>query len=106
MSTVTKARARVKPLRTVRLTVAPIPEDKNFVVTICEGKKQDDYICHTIPVDYGTGFVVEKVADPDQKSYHVNLYGKYGSCECRGHLRWGHCRHVGGLLTLRKSGKL
>jgi hypothetical protein len=39
-------------------------------------------------------------------TYHVNRCGKASSCECKGHLRWGHCKHVEALTALQRAAKL
>jgi len=42
----------------------------------------------------------------DDAVYNVLLDGRRSSCECKGHLRHGHCRHVEALTALRAAGKL
>jgi len=46
------------------------------------------------------------VFDPDQKVYHVHLDRQGQTCDCKGFLRWGHCKHASALATLRQHGKL
>src|SRR5215831_18044764 len=103
MSTVSAPRPPSKPARTVRLPVAPSADLPSFIFTILEGHKSDDYYVRPVPADFGTGYVVEKIFDPDGHSYAVNLHDRGGSCECKGHLRWGHCRHVEALTALHQA---
>ena len=97
---------RAKPVRTVRLTIPATAENPFSIITIVEGAKSDDYIVRPLASDWGTAFQVEKVADPEEKVYHVNLDRQGGICNCKGHLKWGHCRHVESLTALRAHGRL
>lgn len=106
MVNATKSRKSVKPVRTIRLSVPATVDNPVSIVTIAVGKEQDDYLVRPIPSDFGTAFAVEKIADPEGKSYAVNLTGNSGSCECKGFLRWGHCKHSDGLMALRRAGQL
>jgi hypothetical protein len=82
-------------------------------VTVKDGKDIDGYLVRGIPADWGQAYEVEKL-DEAGTTYHVNLDVHAGraarhSCECLGHLRWGHrtvCRHVAALLKLRERGEL
>ena len=106
MATVTESRPRVKPSRTIRLALAPSDVNPASVVTISVGSQHDDYMVLPMPADFGAAYGVTKIGDPDQKFYHVNLAGNGSTCECKGHLKWGHCKHVEGLTALRNAGKL
>jgi hypothetical protein len=70
----------------------------------------DEYFVDRIPADFGTAFLVEKrdyrPAGEDESRYHVNLSADGYSCECKGFLRWNHCRHVESLTALRDAGRL
>ena len=48
---------------------------------------------------------MEKAGEPEA-AYAVNLNGAASTCECRGFLRWGHCKHVAGLQALIRQGEL
>ena len=61
------------------------------------------YYFRRVPADFGQGFLVTK---PDGTVYHVNVAGKKSTCECKGFLRWGHCKHVEVLEALTAAGKL
>jgi hypothetical protein len=110
---------RAKPARFVNLVVGLNADGANGVIRIREvkGKRnpvatEDRYFLSRVPSDFGQAFYLEKIgAEAEESRYHVNLGadGTGNSCECRGHLRWGHktpCRHVGALLALRVAGKL
>ena len=62
MSTATKTRRRVKPVRTIRLTLKPFDGNPG-VVRITVGKETADYLLTEIPADFGRGFKVEKMGD-------------------------------------------
>lgn len=38
--------------------------------------------------------------------YDVLLDGQFSSCECKGFMRWNHCKHVEALVALTACGKL
>jgi hypothetical protein len=107
MATVSKTRKPVK--RTIRLALPPF-EDNPGVITITVGKLVVDYFLTRLAADYGIAWEVEKV-DPkpgEEERYHVNLDPQEGghSCDCKGFLRWGHCKHSSGLWALHNAGKL
>jgi hypothetical protein len=57
-----------------------------------------------LPSDFGRAYRLTK---PDGEQYHVLLAddGRHSS-ECKGFLRWSHCKHVEGLAALRQAGFL
>jgi hypothetical protein len=97
---------RSKPRRTYRLDSprGALPA----YLTITEAGESTQYRVAKIPSAWGTGFQLVKVSGPETfAAYHVNLdtanpeKGKH-TCECKGHLQWGHktrCRHVAVLLA-------
>ena len=105
MTTSTKSRTRVKPVRTVRLA-RPV-ENGRGAVCITVGTEATVYQVEAIAVDYGTGF---KLTKPDAEVYHVHLDDASGhTCDCWSHIRWGHkrpCKHVAAALALRQRGLL
>ena len=106
MSTATKTYRRVKPVRTVRLTLKPFDGNPG-VARITVGKDQADYFLTEIPADFGRGFKVEKMGDGEQPAaYQVNIDGANRTCECQGFGRWHHCKHADGLAALVKAGKV
>src|SRR4051812_13743240 len=88
---------RQKPARFIRLCVRPDGQGPG-VVRIRVGKEQADYMLTPLPADFGRGFKVEKIGlEGNGEVYHVNLDGDKKTCECKGFLKWGHCRHGDGL---------
>jgi hypothetical protein len=103
MATVSGRKARVKPARAISLLTSGL-------VRIAVGHKADLYTLQRVEVDFGVGFRVCKAdangaenADP----YHVHFDPETGdSCDCRGFIRHGHCKHRDGLAALIAAGKL
>jgi hypothetical protein len=98
---------RPKPERRIRLMVKPYG-DCPAVVRIWIGTEPpDDYFVTAQPADFGRGFFVEKIGiDCHGSDYHVNLEADKRTCECKGYLRWGYCRHADGLAALIAAGRL
>jgi hypothetical protein len=108
---------RPKPQRFIRLLVGFNADGANAVIRVREvkGKRapvetEERYFVSRVPADFGEGYFVEKIGpEAEESRYHVHLSADGNSCECRGHLRWGHktqCRHVAGLLALKARGQL
>ena len=97
---------RTKPARSVRLEVGPEGNGLG-IVRITVGKEYADYFLTILPADFGRGFAVEKIGltcnDP---AYHVNIDCEKRTCECKGFLRHGHCKHADGLAALIAAGRL
>jgi hypothetical protein len=88
-----------KPARSCKLY-----DGNPALLTITEGTKVDDYFLEGLGLP-GT-FRFRKPL-PDGTTYDVDLSA--GSCECAGHLRWGHktvCKHRAVLAALIAAGKL
>ena len=106
MATVTETRKAVKPARTIRLALAPLPSSPG-VVTITARGKTADYLLSRIPSDFGEAFRLDKFPPQGGEVYHVLLSdGGTHSCECKGFLRWGRCKHADGLAALKRAGRL
>lgn len=111
MSTATKSRPRVKPERRIRV-LKPISDNSAGVLAITIGKDEGVYAIRPIPADFGVAFRLikgELVEEPDNTlrlrdagQYDVCLNGPQSTCECKGFLHHGHCKHVDGLTTLRQ----
>jgi hypothetical protein len=107
-----KPRQRRKPVRTVKLVQAPgsTAPGAPGTLDIREDGKLTCFWVYPAPADYGRAFRLEKFEGQcrgeDDRVYNVLLHGGQSSCECRGFLRWGHCRHVEALTALRNAGKL
>jgi hypothetical protein len=76
-------------------------------------REDDNLTCfwlYAVPSDFGLAFRLEKYEHQrrgeDDAAYNVLLDGERSTCECKGFLRWGHCRHVEALTALRQAGKL
>ena len=96
--------------RNARL-LAWLEDLKAGVVRITEEGKPDDlYHLAEIASDFGRGFTLEKMTDGNpltcEPAYSVNIDGEASTCECKGFLRWHHCRHVEALTALLEAGKL
>jgi hypothetical protein len=104
-----KGKPRPKPPRFIRWVQKPGTYGCPVgILAVTEGKEVDHYFATPISSDYGEAWIVQKLVKPSDPeghanpAYHVNLDRQIGrhSCECKGHLRWGRCRHVEGLLAL------
>jgi hypothetical protein len=78
---------------------------------LTEDQKTRAYILTPLPSEIGgQGYRLGKADNGDGHSeeYDVLLDHKHGfhSCECKGFLRWHHCKHIDSLLALTKAGKL
>ena len=73
---------------------------------ITRGKEVRQYYVNELPAADGRGFAVEKIelGTPagERAVYHVYLHqnGRDRSCECKGFLRHGRCKHADGLSAL------
>lgn len=116
-----KSRQRSKPERVIRLVVSLDEQGKGGLVRITEtthtrkgpSVKEDEYFLDKIPSDFGEAFLIEKrdyrpLREGEQESrYHVLLANEQDrTCECKGFLSHGHCRHIEGILALRAKGKI
>lgn len=94
-----------KAERSIRLERAP---DSNGVGVFCvtAGKESARYVMRELPCPIGgRGFEVHRLGLGNL--YHVRVGTPTEcSCECKGFLYRGQCRHVLGLLALIREGKL
>ena len=77
------------------------------LVHITDGKGRSDYWFDVIPSDFGVAFRARKIwqaNDFAEGAYDVLVDGEQSSCECMGHLRHGHCRHVDAARKLIEAG--
>jgi hypothetical protein len=102
--------ARKKPARTVFLNARV----GCLLLTIGEGAKAKGYGYWIDLLQHDLGASVrcrrltkfatqQKPGEPDH--YDV-VVGPTPSCECRGWLRWGHCKHLESLTALADAGRL
>jgi hypothetical protein len=97
---------RQKPQRFIRLRFKPEGTSPGMV-SIRVGKESADYFLTAIPADFGRGFKVEKIGlHETEGDYAVNIDGETRSCECKGFVRHGHCKHADGLAALIAAGRL
>jgi hypothetical protein len=98
--------------RTITVLEQPGPDTDGWAaIAITVGRQKDTYLLRAIPTDFGDGAVgleVEKL-DTDLnvvENYHVLLDGPESTCDCKGHERWGHCKHRDGIQAAVKTGRL
>jgi SWIM zinc finger len=97
---------RPKPARSIRVEVRP-EGDYPAIVRITVGKEHADYFVRQLAADYGRGFAVEKIGlHENEPPYHVNIDGDRKTCECKGFLRHGYCKHSDGIAALIAAGQL
>jgi hypothetical protein len=96
-----KTRKESKPGRSLRLYPG-----SPALLEMAIGKEEFSYWLVSLGCELG-GLAFElKKSLPEGTVYHVRLDGKHSTCECPGHLRWNHCKHVEALLALQAQGKL
>jgi hypothetical protein len=101
----TNRKPRPKPERRVNLLLAPTRLMPGIVRIQVGTEPWSDYNLAGIPSDYGRAFRLVKILGPHDR-YDVLLHGEHSTCECRGFLRWHHCKHVSALQALVNAGKL
>jgi hypothetical protein len=73
---------------------------------IHRGEECFGYYIRRLFSDFGFAFELTKFGAQGSGCYCVLLDGARSSCECKGFLRWGHCKHVTGLGQLWRAGRL
>jgi hypothetical protein len=98
---------RPKPARSIKWLTTPLSPEKPYgAVKLTCGKLTHAYYVNELPAADGRGFELEKIelatALEERTAYHVFLHanGQDRHCDCRGHARWGHCKHADGLAAL------
>jgi hypothetical protein len=116
MSTVTAPRPRAKspsnPQRFARLDAKPTVDDP-ALLTLHVAGKETEYWLYLQPSHFGEAFRLEKIIPvedgPAQRGevYQVCFEDQHNhTCECKGHLHRGHCKHIDALTALRDAGRL
>ncbi len=101
-----QCKPQTKPARSVRL-IFRSEGTSTGVVRLTVGKDAADYFINAVAADFGRGFKVEKIGlHATEPGYAVNIDGAKRSCECKGYLKWGRCKHADGLAALIAAGKL
>jgi hypothetical protein len=100
---------RPKPQRFVRWAIRPDVYGAEGVLVLTVGQQATAYLTRRIPADRGEGWELTKfrqAAGDERTVYHVCLdrVGGRHSCECKGFLRWSHCKHAEGLLAVTAAG--
>lgn len=100
-----KSARRTPPRRSVCL-VRPPGADGVAAIHLAVGKDEGYYAVREIPCEIGgRGFAVHRLGLGTL--YHVRVGEPADcSCECKGFLRHGHCKHVQGLRALLEAGQL
>jgi hypothetical protein len=105
MTTLTQTCKTRKPNRTLRLYPG-----SPALLEMAIGPDTFSYWLRPLAAEQGQAFELRKSISDGGEAYHVLLHGPAGhSCECKGHLRWGHrtlCKHVASLLALIEQGKI
>ena len=82
-----------------------LPEFGEVLVRIDIDYKSHYYWTARVPSDFGEAFRLENRYSPEKTIYHVLFQSEQDcSCECRGFLRWGHCKHTDALRAFRAAG--
>ncbi len=90
--------------RSLRLLAAPTAGMPGHL-QITKGALTEDYLVFPLAADWGRGFRLVKVSDPDTV-YDVNVDGATRTCDCMGGLQWSKCKHQDALAALVTAGKL
>lgn len=94
-------RNRKQPERKIRWAARIAPGVG--VLRIEQDQEESFYFVGRLESDYGAGFWLEKIDRPSgeiTERYCLNIHGDESTCECKGWLRWGRCKHVAGLSAL------
>jgi hypothetical protein len=110
--TVNTRKAPKKPQRFCRLDDRPTHSEP-ALLTLHVAGKETDYWLYLQPSDFGEAFRLEKLIPTDDgqaergEVYHVCFEDEFNhTCECKGFLRHGHCKHLDSLKALREYGKI
>lgn len=116
MATVPTSPAEVKPARPSRKpqqrTATLLRSEGHTTLNITEWfvrtVKSTLYHLRVLATDYGFGVELEKFScEKEPGTYHVHLDAELGdSCDCKGFLRWGHCKHRDCVAELVRRGLL
>ncbi len=92
---------------------AAIKWDADARTLTVEGKRTAaTYLVDELDTDGGRGFQLTKTAggsDKEEAGYavFVSLRGAgWHTCDCKGHQRWGACKHLSAILELVKANQL
>ena len=110
------AAGELGPTRTCRgrgFSYQPSPRRGEGTLTVCclAGRRTEltTYAVVELVTPLGRAFRLEKLtAAPDTEPYDVLIAGTGGhdSCDCRGFLRHGHCKHHSSIQALVANGQV
>jgi hypothetical protein len=116
MCTVRSARPPVKPRPSEVTDVDLSPAGKGtgalYFLNVWQGSKLSSYWLLPLTCPDGVAFQFQAsrtkpAGEMQADAYDVGLFlDGSESCDCVGHERWGHCKHVGALRMLIARGKL
>jgi hypothetical protein len=102
-----RAARRPPPLLIQWVGPPPAPERPFGLLRLALGPEVCCYFIEPVPSDFGRAFSVTKLEAADEVPvYHVLLDGRRSSCDCLGHQRHGHCKHLDALCMLVEQGQL
>jgi hypothetical protein len=91
------------------------PVNGVYALCITQGKEKRGYYVRQIDADFGLAFSFTKFetdqeeGTPSEYAVNVDERGNDHTCECLGHIRYGHkkpCRHVAAVLTLLRTNRI
>lgn len=111
MNSSTPLRSKVKAKPTI--TAFDSPPGEPILVSVVDGRRHSEYWAERIPSDWGVAVRFRKIWDGRSNDFADDVYyvlldtvSHVHSCECKGFLRWNHCRHVDAAIQLFDAGRL
>jgi len=103
-----RAPRRPPPLLLQWVGPPPSPERPFGLLRLALGREVNVYFLEPFASDFGRAFSLTKLERKDEEPpvYHVLLDGRRSSCDCLGHQRHGHCKHLDSLLLLLDQDQL
>ena len=116
MSSMTRPTSRVKPSSKRRKPErrARLSADRCDLHLFSDNKVAGSYWLTPIPCEFPgcAAYRLEKfpedckTGEPTAYAVCLDQAGEHTTCECKGFLRWGHCKHVESLTALRAAGRI
>jgi hypothetical protein len=76
------------------------------ILELLVGNQSFHYWLAEVASDFGRAFRLTKWSSEGSGEYDILLDGIQSQCECKGWLRWGHCKHVESLSALVNHGRI
>jgi hypothetical protein len=112
-ATATKSRTRKPAPKPERRVVLYGADSNPMVIEMTIGNATFAYFVKRLQADYGMGFEFRKVevngmSETDGETYHVHYdpARRLSTCDCKGSLHHGHCKHQEAILALIHAGKI